>query len=128
MTGQLEPISACSKSSLLTSPNKQDLVELNLKELQEMVTEINSRPTTDRDGYPNEPNSADLRAIEEEQYDKLLGWLTQFKNGHIDYKTLLKLAPELQEIIMIAVGHTNEDPKTWVPMLLQHRFVSMCGE
>lgn len=29
---------------------------------------------------------------------------------------------------MVAVGQTDDDPKSWVPMLLQHRFVSMVGE
>jgi len=111
---QQEPFSALSIRSSLS---KEDLVDLGLKELQTMVSGMNSAENTDRTESDNtnterelvelrliqqiQRNSllmtnADQKAIEENQFEKLLSWLRHFKDGHLDFEALLTLAPELQ--------------------------------
>ena len=40
--------------------------------------------------------NTDQQAIDDNQFEKLLGWLRHFKDGHLDFEALLTLAPELQ--------------------------------
>ena len=101
-----EPVSALSRLSHLSSPSKEDLVDLGLKELQTMVSGMNSAENTDRtesDKTNTERElvelrliqqiqknnvlmtNADQKAIDENQFEKLLSWLRHFKDGHLDF-------------------------------------------